>query len=91
MHLSLVVVIYRNTPSRSRGELDSDKFVNSKEWSSQALGLESSTPSGISSFPLYWQDAAGAGKSRGCCPNEIQGVALRCMDEDFKPEQNTRA
>ena len=27
-----------------------------------------STPSSISSFPLYWQNAAGADESRGRCP-----------------------
>lgn len=47
-----MVVTYRYTPDRSKGELDSDKFVNSAQWgkqSSQAEALESSTPSSISS------------------------------------------
>jgi hypothetical protein len=51
--------------------LDGDKFVNIAQqgtWSSQALALRSSTPSSISSFPLYWRNAAGADESRGCCP-----------------------
>lgn len=60
-----MVVTYCYTPDRSKGELDSDKFVNSAV---RKAVLSNSGPGVLHAFqhllfPLYWWNAADTGKS----------------------------